>query len=112
MASTNEGGHPNRKGDGMQETVGVVDDVGYDWRERLDLVVAMMREMSTQTGAPEMRRAYTERIRRLLPVHASPSLSRRDLSRPRLRMTRRSHWQADGNPGKEQERMPLLGARR
>ena len=35
----------------MQETVGVVDDVGYDWRERLDLVVAMMRAMSTQTDA-------------------------------------------------------------
>jgi sigma-B regulation protein RsbU (phosphoserine phosphatase) len=92
----------------MQESVGVVDDVGYDWRERLDIIVAMMREMSVQTDPQEMRRAYTERIRRLLPVDASLSLSRRDLSRPRFRITRSSHWKEDINPWKEKERLPLL----
>jgi sigma-B regulation protein RsbU (phosphoserine phosphatase) len=97
-----------REGDGMNETLGVMDDVGYDWRERLDMVVAMMREMSTQTDAQEMRRAYTERIRRLLPVDASLSLSRRDLSRPRFRITRSSHWKEDINPWKEKARLPLL----
>src|SRR5579872_5526483 len=107
MASRNEGGHRTR-GRGMQESVGVVDDVGYDWRERLDIIVAMMREMSVQTDAQEMRRAYTERIRRLLPVDASLSLSRRDLSRPHFRITRSSHWKEDINPWKEKDRLPLL----
>ncbi len=92
----------------MHEMVGVVDDVGYDWRERLDIIVAMMREMSVQTDPQEMRRAYTERIRRLLPVDASLSLSRRDLSRPRFRITRSSHWKEDINPWKEKDRLPLL----
>jgi sigma-B regulation protein RsbU (phosphoserine phosphatase) len=92
----------------MHEMVGVVDDVGYDWRERLDIIVAMMREMSVQTDPQEMRRAYTERIRRLLPVDASLSLSRRDLRRPRFRITRSSHWKEDINPWKEKERLPLL----
>jgi sigma-B regulation protein RsbU (phosphoserine phosphatase) len=92
----------------MNESVGVLDDVGYDWRERLDIIVAMMREMSTQTDPQEMRRAYTERIRRLLPVDASLSLSRRDLDRPRFRITRSSLWKEDINPWKEKGRLPLL----
>jgi sigma-B regulation protein RsbU (phosphoserine phosphatase) len=79
-----------------------------DWRERLDLIVATMREMSRQTDPQQMRRDYAERMRRLLPVDASLSLSRRDLTAPHVRITRSSRWREDVNPWKEQDRLPVL----
>src|SRR5262245_24994521 len=51
-----------------------------DWRERLVLIVETMREMSSRTDPQKMRRAYSERARRITPADASLSLSRRDLT--------------------------------
>jgi sigma-B regulation protein RsbU (phosphoserine phosphatase) len=79
-----------------------------DWRERLDLIVATMREMSRQTDPQKMRQAYTERMRRLLPLDGALSLSRRDLSAPYYRITRSTHWKEEINPWKEKDRLPLL----
>jgi phosphoserine phosphatase RsbU/P len=79
-----------------------------DWRERLRLIVETMREMSTQTDPQEMRRAYAERVRRLIPTDASLSLSRRELSFPFYRITRSTTWQRDINPWKEKDLLPLL----
>jgi sigma-B regulation protein RsbU (phosphoserine phosphatase) len=79
-----------------------------DWRERLDLIVETMREMSTQTDPQEMRRAYAERVRRLIPTDATLSLSRRELTHPNYRITRSSTWKRDINPWKEKELLPFL----
>jgi sigma-B regulation protein RsbU (phosphoserine phosphatase) len=79
-----------------------------DWRERLDLIVATMRELSRQTDPVLMRQVYGERMRRLLPVDGAVSLSRRDLSAPYYRITRSSRWQEEINPWKEKDRLPLL----
>src|SRR5258707_293493 len=79
-----------------------------DWRERLRLIVETMREMSSQTDPQEMRRAYAERVRRIIPTDASLSLSRRELSNPWYRVTRSTTWKRDINPWKEKELLPLL----
>jgi sigma-B regulation protein RsbU (phosphoserine phosphatase) len=79
-----------------------------DWREQMAFVVATMREMSSQTDPQEMNQAYRRRMRTVLPVDGSVSLSRRDLSAPWFRITRSSRWQEDVNPWKQPDRLPLL----
>ncbi len=78
------------------------------WREQLAQIVEAMREMSRQTDPQEMGRAYRARMRDLLPVDGSLSLSRRDLKAPRYRLTRSSRWEQEINPWKEKDRLPLL----
>lgn len=84
------------------------DEMGRDWREQLAFVVATMREMSDQTDPQEMRHAYTRRMRSILPVDGSISLSRRDLAFPAYRITRSTRWQEDINPWKQTDRLPQL----
>lgn len=79
-----------------------------DWRERLRLIVETMREMSTQTDPQEMRRAYSERVRRIIPTDATLSLSRRELNQPYYRITRSSTWKRDINPWKEKDLLPMF----
>jgi len=79
-----------------------------DWRQRLGLIVEMMRHMSLQTDPQEMVRAYGERIRLLLPSDRAISLSRRGLTAPKYRITRSTTWEESINPWKERERLPLL----
>jgi sigma-B regulation protein RsbU (phosphoserine phosphatase) len=82
--------------------------VATHWEERLAQVVAAMREMSQHTDPQAMRRAYAERMRRLIPIDNSLSLSRRGLTAPEYRITRSTRWQEDINPWTEKERLPLL----
>jgi sigma-B regulation protein RsbU (phosphoserine phosphatase) len=79
-----------------------------EWRERLDLIVATMREMSLQTDPQAMVRAYGARMRVLRPSDRRISLSRRGLAHPRFRVTRCSLWKEDVNPWKEFDRLPVL----
>ena len=79
-----------------------------NWRDQMAFVVASMRELSTQTDPQEMRLAYNRRMRTLLPVDASVSLSRRGLAAPYFRVTRSSRWLEDVNPWKQTDRLPLL----
>lgn len=79
-----------------------------DRREQLAFVVEAMREMSGQTDPQEMSRAYGQRVRALLPVDGSLSLSRRDLFAPSYRITRSSRWTEDINPWKQRHLLPLL----
>ncbi len=79
-----------------------------DWQERMALIVESMREMSRQTDPQDMVRAYRQRIRQVMPVDRSLSLSRRDLPAPRYRITRSSTWSEDINPWKEPDRLPVL----
>lgn len=78
------------------------------WRERLDEVVAMMREMSQQTDPQAMVRAYGERVRHLISGDAFLAMSRRGLEAPWYRITRSSRWAEDINPWTQRDRLPLL----
>ncbi len=85
-----------------------VNEKVIDWQERLTQVTATMRDMSRQTDPQEMRRRYVEHMRRLQPVDASVSISRRGLAAPWYRVTRSTQWKEDINPWKEPDRLPLL----
>lgn len=76
--------------------------------DRLEAVVAMMREMSNQTDPQAMVRDYGARMRELIPSDAFIGLSRRDLTAPSYRITRYSGWEAEINPWTERDRLPLL----
>jgi sigma-B regulation protein RsbU (phosphoserine phosphatase) len=92
----------------MSRPVELLGEVTGDWQERLGLVVETMREMSRQTDPQVMAQAYRARMRRLLPIDNSVSLSRRDLAWPRVRITRSTLWKEDINPWKERDRLPVL----
>lgn len=79
-----------------------------DWRERLRLIVDMMREMSRFRDPQEMVRAYGERVRELRPIDGRVSLSRRGLAYPWVRITRSTAWRDEVNPWKEKDRLPLI----
>src|SRR5262245_58106506 len=92
----------------MTTLPGPLDNLTTDWRKQLDFIVATMREMSTYTDPQEMRRAYSRRMRAMLPVDGTLSLSRRELTFPYFRVTRSSRWTEEINPWKETHRLPLL----
>jgi phosphoserine phosphatase RsbU/P len=79
-----------------------------DWKERLAVIVDTMRDMSRHTDPQEMVRAYSERMRRLVPDARRLSLSRRNLAWPHYRITRSTTWSEDVNPWKQPDRLPLF----
>lgn len=79
-----------------------------DWQRRLAEVVETMREMSLQTDPQAMVSAYGRRMRALVGSDRTLSLSRRNLERPRLRVTRDSQWTTRINPWKETDKLPLV----
>jgi phosphoserine phosphatase RsbU/P len=79
-----------------------------DWKERLEFIVATMRELSSQTDPMRMRLLYTQRMRKLLPLDASLNVSRRELSASWFRITSSSRWTETINPWKQKDRLPLL----
>jgi sigma-B regulation protein RsbU (phosphoserine phosphatase) len=79
-----------------------------DWRDSLQQVVELVREMSLQTDPQAMVRTYAKRIQTILPVDGRMSLSRRGLQAPQYRITRSTHWTEEVNPWKEKHRLPLF----
>lgn len=79
-----------------------------NWQDRLRFIVDMMRTMSLQSDPQELVRAYSARVRQLMPADRWVSISRRDLEPPRYRVTRSSTWSGDINPWKDKDRLPLL----
>src|SRR5438132_7928907 len=79
-----------------------------DGTERLSVIVDMMRDLSRHTDPQEMVRAYREKIRQILPITRTLSLSRRGLSFPEYRITRSTTWAEEINPWKEKHLLPLL----
>jgi sigma-B regulation protein RsbU (phosphoserine phosphatase) len=92
----------------MNEAVGLFDTVAETAEERMDLVVATMRELSRQTDPLEMGRLYGKRMRKILPLDRSVSISRRNLRQPYFRVTRSSTWQTQPNPWKEVDALPVF----
>lgn len=81
-----------------------------DWRARLSTIVETMRELSRQTDPMAMGRTYGERIRTIFPTDRFMALSRRDLDRPQVRVTRFSLWTEQVNPWKDKDRLPVYSA--
>jgi sigma-B regulation protein RsbU (phosphoserine phosphatase) len=79
-----------------------------NWRQRLATIVDMMREMSLQTDPQVMFKAYSARIRQMLPIDRSVSLSRRELKPPKYRITRSSLWKEEINPWKHKDSLPMF----
>src|SRR5665213_3090414 len=63
-----------------------------DWKRRLKLIDAMMREMSEQEDPQAMVRSYGTTLRQLMPTDRFVAVSRRGLELPRFRVTRSSMW--------------------
>jgi sigma-B regulation protein RsbU (phosphoserine phosphatase) len=78
------------------------------YQQRLDTIVEMMREMSLQTDPQKLVQTYGQRIRQLLPMDGSVSLSRRDLVRPFYRITRSNLIDHQINPWKSPEKLPMF----
>ena len=79
-----------------------------DPRQRLALIVDTMREISGRPTRRSSPASTPQRMRQLMPTDRFISLSRRDLDRPRYRITRSSLWTEEVNPWKERDRLPLL----
>jgi len=92
----------------MSQYQGIFDGGTGDWRQSVKLIDETMREMSLQTDPQAMVRAYGKRVRQMMPIDGSISLSRRDLEAPWYRITRSSLWTEEINPWKQQDRLPLL----
>src|SRR6059058_1926884 len=79
------------------------------WQQRLGFVVEMMREMSSQTDPQVMVQNYGKRMRQVLPGDGTVSLSRQDLVRPQVRVTRSHTWDRSVNPWTARQRVILDG---
>jgi sigma-B regulation protein RsbU (phosphoserine phosphatase) len=79
-----------------------------DWRERLALIDATMRELSQQDDPQAMVRSYGSRVRKLMPAGRWLSMSRRELKAPWYRITRSSTWTEEIDPWRQTGRLPLL----
>lgn len=77
-------------------------------QERMNFVLDTMREISSHTDPDVMMRTYGARMRQVMNVDRSISLSRRGLEAPRFRVTRYSGWTEAINPWTEKDRLPLL----
>jgi phosphoserine phosphatase RsbU/P len=78
------------------------------WPQRLDFIVDMMREMSTNTDPQGMVQSYIARMRRMVPSDRWMAVSRRDLQSPQYRITRSTMWETPLNPWRDRGRLPLL----
>jgi sigma-B regulation protein RsbU (phosphoserine phosphatase) len=78
------------------------------WQERLAFIVETMREMSSQTSAQAMVQTYGDAVGDMVPSDRFVALSRRDLQRPFVRITRSDLWPHQPNPWKEKDKLPLL----
>ncbi len=77
-----------------------------NWRERLEIVDGLMREVSGQNDPQQLVKMYSKGVRRLAPIDTLVSLSRRDLAPPWYRITRFSGWPEDHNPWASRDKLP------
>lgn len=78
------------------------------WQQRLAVIVETMREISSQADPQEMVRAYTNRMRGVLPQDRTVSLSRRGHEYPEVRITRDSERTNEINPWTQRDRLPVV----
>ncbi len=78
------------------------------WKSEVEQAVELARMVSSQTDPQEMVQRYGTRIRDMNPADGFLSLSRRDLTSPKYRITRYSGWGEEVNPWKEKHKLPLM----
>lgn len=78
------------------------------WQDRLAHVVEVMRELSRQSDANEMVTLYGRRMRSLVRLDGTHSLSRRGLEYPEFRVTRSTSWAEGIDPWRQRDKLPLL----
>jgi sigma-B regulation protein RsbU (phosphoserine phosphatase) len=77
--------------------------------EQLAYVVDTMRTLSAQTDPQQMVRDYGDRVRRMLDIDCTVTLSRRDVPRPKVLVTRSSLTDPNGiNPWTERHLLPVV----
>ena len=76
--------------------------------ETMAFIVDTMREMSRISDPQVLVQTYGQRMRQIIPVDASVSLSRRELAFPRYKITRSSRWERTVNPWQEGSRLPIF----
>jgi sigma-B regulation protein RsbU (phosphoserine phosphatase) len=76
--------------------------------EQLEFIVEAMREMSLQTDPQTMVRQYAARAKRMMATERLVALSRRDLARPRVMITRDSRSLEEINPWLQKDRLKIL----
>src|SRR5271170_7954159 len=76
--------------------------------EQLAYIVETMREMSLQTDPQKMVQAYGSRVRKLMATDRFISLSRRDLKKPQVMITRNSKSDQSINPWYQRDQFPIL----
>ena len=79
-----------------------------DWRERLDTVVELMKDISHHTDPLQVGNTYGKRMSNLFPASRRISMSRRDLDKPAFRITRDSTWTEQIDPWREKHRLPMI----
>lgn len=78
------------------------------WQERLSHIVTTVRDLSIATDPQEMVRVYASRMAGTLGQVLTVALSRRDLSAPRVRMTRYTAWEREIDPWREKHLLPVF----
>lgn len=107
-ASTNEGDSKMREDEMVPGGSRALFPAWADWRRRLKLIDAMMRDMSQHQDPQAMVGSYGKRLRELMPTDRFVSMSCRGLESPQFRITRSSTWTEPVNPWKEPHRLPLI----
>lgn len=79
---------------------------GADWRQQLEHITKLMREISKETDPQRMVARYGAGMQGLVARDRLVALSRRDLESPRYRITRSDLWEHQVNPWKSAATLP------
>lgn len=90
----------------MTENQTFLDRYADDWRKNLDLVIQMVREMSSETEPQAMVRAYSKNINLLRRHQWTMAISRRGFKHPQYRVTRSPKTLKEVNPWKQPHLLP------
>jgi sigma-B regulation protein RsbU (phosphoserine phosphatase) len=78
------------------------------WQARLAHIDETMREISKYTDPQQMVMAYARRMRGSLAPGHTLALSRRELDKPLVRLTRATLWSKQPDPWKERHMLPVF----
>jgi len=77
--------------------------------QRLQQVIAILREMSRQTDPQALVQSYAVRMREIFKSDQFVSFSRRNVPSDKFRITRSSQFKTDIDPWKHSAQLPVLG---
>lgn len=79
---------------------------GQNWREQLDHINQLMRDISLERDPQAMVARYGQGMREVIPRDRFLALSRRNESAPWFRITRSDLWDDELNPWSERDALP------